>query len=128
MPALQVRQTIRPQRPSAIRTRIKTSWWPLTITILGLRDHLPLEQGLRRARNRLCRVGCHHLRDHLPLEQGLRLADKAREVVVSLLRDHLPLEQGLSPVDYSAVYHLFFSHRPSAKEQGLRQARPLIYH
>ena len=36
-----------PQRPSAIRTRIKTNRYHLLARKVQLRDHLPLEQGLR---------------------------------------------------------------------------------
>ena len=35
------------------------------------------------------------VRDHIPLEQGLRLADSLAELHRPLVRDHIPLEQGL---------------------------------
>ena len=85
------------QRPYSIRTRIKTRKAIVRAKHMGVRDHIPLEQGLRHkihvakalawecqrpysirtriktfnsnsARPLLCGV-----RDHIPLEQGLRL-------------------------------------------------------
>ena len=64
-----------PQRPSAIRTRIKTT--PLLCSqksAADLRDHLPLEQGLRLSGFTVQTLTAFELRDHLPLEQGLRLS------------------------------------------------------
>ena len=37
----------------------------------GVRDHIPLEQGLRQHR-RVCLGREVQVRDHIPLEQGLR--------------------------------------------------------
>ena len=83
-----------------------------------VRDHIPLEQGLRhggqslrrylrvgqrpysiRTRIKTERRGSHgipaRVRDHIPLEQGLRR--RMRKLLRQLLsvRDHIPLEQGL---------------------------------
>ena len=38
---------------------------------LQVRDHIPLEQGLRLLRSATC-AGRQTVRDHIPLEQGLR--------------------------------------------------------
>ena len=60
------------QRPYSIRTRIKT---PIILRSsennASVRDHIPLEQGLRRE---LVFTDGRSLivRDHIPLEQGLR--------------------------------------------------------
>ena len=62
-----------------------------------VRDHIPLEQGLRLGSylKAHCLFG---VRDHIPLEQGLRL---------SRVRDHIPLEQGLRPGSrYTSTYSL----------------------
>ena len=38
----------------------------------------------------------NHVRDHLPLQQGLRLSSfSVKEINVGWVRDHLPLQQGL---------------------------------
>ena len=37
------------------------------------------------------------VRDHIPLEQGLRLCRVMVNAVQKLVRDHIPLEQGLRP-------------------------------
>ena len=61
------------QRPYSIRTRIKTLPCQAGRRLPAqVRDHIPLEQGLRPALWRGVRVPCS-VRDHIPLEQGLRL-------------------------------------------------------
>ena len=66
--------TIARQRPYSIRTRIKTmhrSFW--TSLRVVVRDHIPLEQGLRPQPPKVI-VLLQYVRDHIPLEQGLRLS------------------------------------------------------
>ena len=64
---------------------------------ISVREHIPLEQGLRR-RFLLLLLRLHSVREHIPLEQGLR-----RSVCfiiyfnTFLVREHIPLEQGLRP-------------------------------
>ena len=106
------------QRPYSIRTRIKTSRDFILTSILPVRDHIPLEQGLRHALRDLNREQ-NAVRDHIPLEQGLRLKaavmslpPQCRQRPYSIrtriktgavcqsdysgsVRDHIPLEQGL---------------------------------
>ena len=92
---------------------------------LGLAEHLPLEQGLRRTAHRLGGNTCT-LAEHLPLEQGLRpmrdtiigislLTRRAssirtrikthshcKSIILSnVLAEHLPLEQGLRHLEQS---------------------------
>ena len=86
----------------------------------NVRDHIPLEQGLRHRNGELDRI-CGMVRDHIPLEQGLRPAEPAtpasdegqrpysirtriktphtrnEQANYLLVRDHIPLEQGLRP-------------------------------
>ena len=71
------------QRPYSIRTRIKTHRQiRQTIRRHLVRDHIPLEQGLRQLNLRL--VGPRRdVRDHIPLEQGLRPAAAASGDCVS---------------------------------------------
>ena len=59
------------QRPYSIRTRIKTVILIPEYMRVGVRDHIPLEQGLRlqRKKGNSCP---DRVRDHIPLEQGLR--------------------------------------------------------
>ena len=60
-----------------------------------LRDHLPLQQGLRQLYSEHFRC-LRLLRDHLPLQQGLRhLYTSFSLFQYMVLRDHLPLQQGL---------------------------------
>ena len=60
------------QRPYSIRTRIKTRSASSVLQGGGVRDHIPLEQGLRQNEHPQWRA-VFHVRDHIPLEQGLRL-------------------------------------------------------
>ena len=60
-------------RPSSTTTRIKTSCLHRHHqAALLVRDHLPLQQGLRPAFFGFSLM-CNWVRDHLPLQQGLRL-------------------------------------------------------
>ena len=83
-----------------------------------VRDHIPLEQGLRLT-VRICRprrdygqrpysirtriktvfstsaFNASRVRDHIPLEQGLRPIDPIETGIDIPVRDHIPLEQGL---------------------------------
>ncbi len=86
------------QRPSSITTRIKTVLAPKLIDFGCVRDHLPLQQGLRRLKKVLLRDS--EVRDHLPLQQGLRLPFQYIAIRFSTVRDHLPLQQGLRPSAY----------------------------
>ena len=59
------------QRPYSIRTRIKTLRFPRQSNVLPVRDHIPLEQGLR-PQEIASLTQNRRVRDHIPLEQGLR--------------------------------------------------------
>ena len=59
------------QRLSSITTRIKTQFVWLALLDCTVRDHLPLQQGLRRGEISI-QIGFWDVRDHLPLQQGLR--------------------------------------------------------
>ena len=63
-------------RPSSITTRIKTlnsiNSIPLIETDSTVRDHLPLQQGLRLTIPVCLPEDLQPVRDHLPLQQGLR--------------------------------------------------------
>ena len=92
-----------------------------------VRDHIPLQQGLRRA-NTLFRIVNTAVRDHLPLKQGLRpsrlhqeahaaasqrpssiktriktLLGSALRLRFLFVRDHLPLKQGLRLIKVSVL-------------------------
>ena len=85
-----------------------------------VREHIPLEQGLRLAvaiwigtntirserysiRTRiktlqhLCEVLAGVVREHIPLEQGLRHNLTNSCLTSASVREHIPLEQGLRP-------------------------------
>ena len=68
----------------------------MKILIIGfiVRDHLPLQQGLRPLSTRVSNPQAS-VRDHLPLQQGLRQHISVNETIVNRVRDHLPLQQGL---------------------------------
>ena len=59
-----------------------------------VRDHIPLEQGLRRTEEVLYDLR-PLVRDHIPLEQGLRHSRTYPHTWSYTVRDHIPLEQGL---------------------------------
>ena len=85
-----------------------------------VRDHIPLEQGLRQSSSffllgtRACQRPysirtriktrawvsrlMRSVRDHIPLEQGLRLVTDTFKQTGAYVRDHIPLEQGLRPL------------------------------
>ena len=75
------------QRPYSIRTRIKT-----LSTLSGLSTTF--------------------VRDHIPLEQGLRLALLHSAATAAEVRDHIPLEQGLRPIRQITVYRSILCQRP----------------
>ena len=109
-----------------------------------VRDHIPLEQGLRLKllKNKI-RYAC--VRDHIPLEQGLRRSEERSNIRIlcsqrpysirtriktltkrtsshSLwVRDHIPLEQGLrhDMQIWEQFYGNVRDHIPL--EQGLRR-------
>ena len=65
------------QRPYSIRTRIKTVHCDGgQQRRLDVRDHIPLEQGLRHIEV-IHLHDCLPVRDHIPLEQGLRHSSSA---------------------------------------------------
>ena len=60
-----------------------------------LREHIPLEQGLRLPLLEMNDLLYNILREHIPLEQGLRPSSSLRPRRKNSLREHIPLEQGL---------------------------------
>ena len=129
------------QRPSSIKTRIKTpSCWLHTCSCrvrdhlplkqglrlhcrwrsaschARVRDHLPLKQGLRLSVVILCYLGAEQVRDHLPLKQGLRLDNVLADSIAETgdVRDHLPLKQGLRHSLSRLQQRLLFRQRPSS--------------
>ena len=49
-------------------------------------------------------VPCTYVRDHIPLEQGLRRAKVTADPIAESVRDHIPLEQGLRRFAIGTVY------------------------
>ncbi len=60
-----------------------------------VREHLPLQQGLRPAPFPLLWLVRDNVREHLPLQQGLRLLFYGLCGLLGNVREHLPLQQGL---------------------------------
>ena len=78
----------------------------------SVRDHIPLEQGLRPFINAIL-TNEHSVRDHIPLEQGLRQRPLNLPRIFIVVRDHIPLEQGLRPAPHGAFHKLYVeSQRP----------------
>ena len=99
------------QRPYSIRTRIKTRGFLRHPTAFPVRDHIPLEQGLRHfpwAKPCLSSI----VRDHIPLEQGLRPAVRLFFRWLETVRDHIPLEQGLRLLGSFWLSTFFHCQRP----------------
>ena len=69
-----------------------------------VRDHIPLEQGLRLngAANLFHLL---YVRDHIPLEQGLRRPPEDTYPPGLSVRDHIPLEQGLRQDCHAKRWH-----------------------
>ena len=89
------------QRPYSIRTRIKTQRvGKRSPSETSVRDHIPLEQGLRLTLVRSSSSSTVAVRDHIPLEQGLRQSVRQSATrLMTYVRDHIPLEQGLRLVE-----------------------------
>ena len=62
-----------------------------------VRDHRPLQQGLRLTLLLRAASICEAVRDHRPLQQGLRRNNWAASLRLEDVRDHRPLQQGLRP-------------------------------
>ena len=60
-----------------------------------VREHIPLEQGLRLGRELDVVRLSTEVREHIPLEQGLRPHSPSEYFSAFLVREHIPLEQGL---------------------------------
>ena len=76
-----------------------------SMTDFALKEHLPLQQGLRRDLF-FWKLNHFLLREHLPLQQGLRPMDCVRnELEPEGLREHLPLQQGLRRLELIVKVH-----------------------
>ena len=109
-----------------------------------VRDHIPLQQGLRLVRRnqlksfQLCqrpystttRIKTARLsarprllsqvRDHIPLQQGLRPLRVWFINAVSFVRDHIPLQQGLRSVTFWHKFTIVNVRDHIPLQQGLR--------
>ncbi len=66
-------KTFGSQRAYSIRTRIKTqNIYSCKLFIIKVREHIPLEQGLRHLMIESLNLCEYVVREHIPLEQGLR--------------------------------------------------------
>ena len=99
----------------------------------SVRDHIPLEQGLRLPARFLGGPAPHYVRDHIPLEQGLRRIRYRANLVAmcsqrpysirtriktdpncpnitsEYVRDHIPLEQGLRRFGFRLLHAFLVS-------------------
>ena len=64
-----------------------------------------------------------NVRDHLPLQQGLRLNFYFAHSVRYIVRDHLPLQQGLRQVYLQLVRMSLYSTRPSSTTTRIKTQR-----
>ena len=89
------------------------SFWPV-------REHIPLEQGLRRYHTTDYRRKFLSVREHIPLEQGLRPEILFCYPALDSVREHIPLEQGLRPILAHTCALNGFVREHIPLEQGLR--------
>ena len=98
------------QRPYSIRTRIKTDCMHINPFYYSVRDHIPLEQGLRLRKSipemNIKRQRPYSIRTRIKTIPALHTAWKM------WVRDHIPLEQGLRPA------------RVKIRRLGVRRQRP----
>ena len=66
----------------------------------SIREHIPLEQGLRPISHRVSPLSVFIIREHIPLEQGLRQLCDISRIHHRHIREHIPLEQGLRPLQF----------------------------
>ena len=139
-------------RPSSTTTRIKTYPFLLTSSWYRVRDHLPLQQGLRRSSGATGKStsSCTRpsstttriktqaptippitnptVRDHLPLQQGLRHNVLSCSLIISFpVRDHLPLQQGLRPMAQVSFHSTFGCTRPSSTTTRIKTENYLLH-
>ena len=112
------------QRPYSIRTRIKTVILIPEYMRVGVRDHIPLEQGLRlqRKKGNSCP---DRVRDHIPLEQGLR-------PMVIVCCDTLPgqrpysIRTRIKTVSSAPLCSLLSGQRPYSIRTRIKTAEPVL--
>ncbi len=63
----------------------------------NVRDHIPIQQGLRPLILHFTKQFYNKVRDHIPIQQGLRQScfNTSYYVGCHSVRDHIPLQQGL---------------------------------
>src|SRR5574344_1268142 len=85
------------QRAYSITTRIKTlSTSSILFIFAFLKEHIPLQQGLRPFSLHKSQHIHLYLKEHIPLQQGLRLSPFSIYLGKSShLKEHIPLQQGL---------------------------------
>ena len=65
-------------------------------TTLGLKEHIPVKQGLRPLFNETTIIVPAWLKEHIPVKQGLRhLSSVSLRLHLSNLKEHIPVKQGL---------------------------------
>ena len=84
------------QRASSITTRIKTLWSLRIVINSSLREHLPLQQGLRQGTIFFSKLFAPHTQRASSITTRIKTVRKSGVYSISrLLREHLPLQQGL---------------------------------
>ena len=91
-----------------------------------VRDHIPLEQGLRLVTDYKCMCGAL-VRDHIPLEQGLRQNQWKRYKNGRNVRDHIPLEQGLRRLIHRLVLYRNACQRPYSIRTRIKTCK-ILHH
>ena len=86
------------QRPYSIRTRIKTVGRDISLTTSeNVRDHIPLEQGLRQGLHRGASCSSERQRPY-SIRTRIKTVIVETSTKFENVRDHIPLEQGLRPM------------------------------
>ena len=82
------------QRPYSIRTRIKTNNLIDTVPLAECQRPYSIRTRIKTTGGQGTHGAVQIVRDHIPLEQGLRQFTVSRAPVFLTVRDHIPLEQG----------------------------------
>ena len=93
------------QRAYSIRTRIKTRIVLEGVINTECQRAYSIRTRIKTTESRQVVVFRDSVREHIPLEQGLRLLSTLRPRGIELVREHIPLEQGLRLELGSGVKH-----------------------
>ena len=115
------------QRPYSIRTRIKTKWIYYAMLILDRQRPYSIRTRIKTFTLQINWSENQGVRDHIPLEQGLRQTTTGRGSLSSAVRDHIPLEQGLRRAVLSQKVLRCLGQRPYSIRTRIKTPCPWQY-